>query len=351
MKLLRPAAAIAFLVLVIAGGAFAWTRFNDDEAGDSRPLVTAPVERRTLRQSIVTRGTVAYPVAQTLSAPAPGRVTAVHVATGTEVAAGTELLAIDGRPMVAIAGALPFWRDLTSGDEGADVFQLEAALAAEGFDPGEVDDTFTFATELALIEWQELHGFPTDGEFRIGDAAPGDWPARTGAVHAVAGQFVSPGQPLIAFTAPALEVVAQLAPTQRVRVSEGLAVIVEVTGNRNTVRGTLGVPREAPPAPAAPGQPPAEQTTYIASVLLAGPIEAIDGAQVQATILLAEVPNALVVPLAAIIMDGQGSPAVQVRDDAGAVRIAPVTTGLSEGAFIEVKSGLQGGETVLLEQR
>ncbi|MEO8541925.1 MAG: peptidoglycan-binding protein [bacterium] len=329
----------------------AWDRFGGDSGEAQHPVVTAPVEHRTLQQTIVTRGTVSYPSAGQLLAVGAGRITSVDVTTGGTIEAGGKLLSVNGRPVIAIPGSLPFWRELSNGDEGEDVRQLETALRAEGFDPGLVDDTFTFATGTALRAWQGQHGFPIDGTFQAGDAAPGVWPVRTGAIRVAVGEFVAPGQVLLGFTEGTLEVLAQLAPTQRVRVKEGVVVQVEVTGNRKVVRGTLGAPREAPAVAAAPGQAAPEQTSYVAPVKLETPIEAVDGAQAQVTILLAEVPNALVVPLAAVVMDGAGKPSVQVQDADGSIRLVAVTTGLSEGAFIEVKAGLNGDETVLLEQR
>ncbi len=351
MKLFRPAAYVALPAVLAAGAFIAWDRFGGPSTESQQPFVTAPVERRTLQQSIVTRGSVSYPATGQLLAAAPGRVTSVDAATGATVGVGAKLLSINGRPVIAVNGNVPFWREISNGDEGVDVRQLEAALIAEGFAPGVVDETFTFATGTALRAWQEAHGFPVDGVFEPGDAEPGAWPARVGAVRVAVGDFVTPGQSIVSFTSGTLEVLAQLAPTQRARVKEGIAVEVEVTGNRSVVRGTLGAPREAPAAAAAPGAAPTEQASYVAPVKLDSPVEAVDGAQVQVTILLAEVQDALVVPLAAIIMDGAGRPAVQVREADGSVRLALVTTGMSEGAFIEVKSGLNGAESVLLEQR
>ena len=58
--------------------------------------------------------------------------------------AGDVLVEVTGRPVIALTGPLPAYRDLVVGDIGPDVAQLEQALAAIGFDPGEPDDdTFT----------------------------------------------------------------------------------------------------------------------------------------------------------------------------------------------------------------
>ncbi|GAB3648987.1 efflux RND transporter periplasmic adaptor subunit [Glycomyces tarimensis] len=49
--------------------------------------------------------------------------------TGDEVNAGTVLLEVSGRPMIALPGDVPAYRDLTEGDTGPDVEQLQRALS------------------------------------------------------------------------------------------------------------------------------------------------------------------------------------------------------------------------------
>ncbi|MCH7231257.1 hypothetical protein L0U85_10390 [Glycomyces sp. L485] len=49
--------------------------------------------------------------------------------TGDEVNAGTVLMEVSGRPMLALPGDVPAYRDLAEGDEGPDVEQLQRALA------------------------------------------------------------------------------------------------------------------------------------------------------------------------------------------------------------------------------
>ncbi len=355
--MLRTGVALVALLAAVAGGVYAYDRWlSDDDSAEARPLVTAPVERRTLRQTVVTRGTVGYAPAATLLAAKPGRVTGLHVATGTVLEPGMPVISVNGRPAIAMAGAFPFWRDLRNGDEGTDVAQLETALAAEGFNPGAINQDFTFATQSALEDWQAAHGFPVDGVFQANDAFVGAWPARVGAVRVGVGDFVSLGMALLSTTTLELEVTVDLAPTQRLRVKEGQEVIIELTATRTSARGILGAPTEAPAAagggpPGLQGQGQDQGPSYVAKVTLQGELAAVDGAQVSATILLQEVPDALVVPIGAIVQDGQGNAAVQVQEAGGSVRLVPITTGLSEGAFVEVKTGLQGGETVLLEQR
>ncbi|MFG3342698.1 hypothetical protein [Glycomyces sp. NPDC048151] len=52
----------------------------------------------------------------------------IPLKVGDEVKAGTVLLEVSGRPMIALEGAVPAYRDLTEGDTGPDVEQLQLAL-------------------------------------------------------------------------------------------------------------------------------------------------------------------------------------------------------------------------------
>jgi hypothetical protein len=61
-----------------------------------------------------------------------GTVTEVHVTTGTVVTQGSMLVSVDGGAVFAMASAMPLYRDLTLGDEGADVTALEGFLATFG---------------------------------------------------------------------------------------------------------------------------------------------------------------------------------------------------------------------------
>ena len=65
---------------------------------------------------------------------------------------------VDEMPVVAVFGDTPMWRDLDEGSEGEDVRQLEANLAALGYDPDgtvDIDETYTANTSAMVARWQE----------------------------------------------------------------------------------------------------------------------------------------------------------------------------------------------------
>jgi peptidoglycan hydrolase-like protein with peptidoglycan-binding domain len=104
-------------------------------------LITSMVERRVLESTLVTRGQVA-PATTIEVSPVAAQgatiqvVTAVRVRPGDEVQVGRVLLAVSGRPVIALAGAVPAYRDLKPGDSGPDVRQAQTALRRLGLDTG-----------------------------------------------------------------------------------------------------------------------------------------------------------------------------------------------------------------------
>ena len=60
--------------------------------------------------------------------------------------------------------------------------------------------------------------------------------------------------------------------------------------------------------------------------------------------MIEEKTDVLTVPIAAVKQNGQGEDVVRVidLDHGGKITETPVTTGLSEGSFIEVTQGLEG---------
>lgn len=147
-------------VVGVAGLGFAATRLirspqqvlADSEA-PLRGVLTAPVELRVLRDTVVLRGTVgAGQAIEVTPVPAEGRavVTGVHVRAGDEFGLGAVLVEVAGRPVLALSGAVPAYRDLRPGMSGKDVMQLQESLRALGHNPGGTNGVFGAGTKQAL---------------------------------------------------------------------------------------------------------------------------------------------------------------------------------------------------------
>lgn len=330
-------------------------------------LLTAPVERRTLTDSVTVRGTAGHRSRSSLRFAVAGRVTQIGIAPSTDIAAGTTAVQVDGRPVVAVGGMFPFWRDLAKDATGADVTQLKALLRGDGQNPGTDDDVFSSATERALKAWQQSHGFPVDGTLRVGDTLVGVWPARAGKVAVAVGDFVSIGGEIAALTDPALSVAVELTPSDRLKVRTGQRANVELSATGRATTGTVADLANTPTAGQAASRTQqgsgdtsagngtsassgTETERYAATITLEGKLDAVAGAQVRVQLILGEAPDALVVPVAAVVNDGSGRPTVRILEN-GRVRSARVTTGLGEGAYIQVLSGVDESQSVVLRTR
>lgn len=131
-------------------------------------LITYPVERRVLSSDLIIRGTMRYsdPIAVVLAPsalrPPPVLVSQVPV-KGATLNEGDVAMVVSGRPVFALKGATPGYRDLGPGTIGPDVRQLEDFLQREGFGPEVADDRYDGATAAAVTKWYAKGGFQAFG--------------------------------------------------------------------------------------------------------------------------------------------------------------------------------------------
>jgi peptidoglycan hydrolase-like protein with peptidoglycan-binding domain len=159
----------------------------------------------------------------------------LDVAAGRAVSNGEKLAEIDGEPMFALVGRVPAWRDITPGDSGPDVAELQKALAALGYyTGGDTPGFFGTATQDAVSLYYEHLGYtpPASGGVPLTDVIflP-SLPAKVIAVNGAKGQ--QPGQPFLELAARgSLALTGELPPAYAGQVKTGLKVKIfdEVTG-------------------------------------------------------------------------------------------------------------------------
>jgi len=289
---------------------------------------------------VVARGVVGYGATHPVVAAEAGRVTSIGMGVGDEVADGSELVRINGRPAVAVSGGGPFWRPLSEGSEGPDVSGLQEILAAAGFDLPRTG-VFDPPTRDALRQWQADRGFPDpDGELHLNDILVGSWPQRVAEVTVSVGEFVQPGATVIQVSSLVPVVTVELVPSDRARVAPGdMARVDSPIGE--TLEGVLGtvddVPRSLEDG----------SLVYSGQVELEKHPELPEGVQVRITVVIARAADVLTVPLASVVSGQDGGPAVRVVEGEGTTLI-DMELGLTSGAWVEVRSGLDGDETVVV---
>jgi len=164
---------VVALVLVVAaagGGWLAGSRIKSsaqiaNEAEPPEPsLITVEVARTVISNDVITRGTVRFDEPVKVNAPTLAVSDMASVVTwapnvGDELAEGSVLVEIAGRPTFALQGDLPLFRTVKPGDTGEDIEQFQTALERLGFDPGEIDGKYGKSTEEAVEKFYESHEY------------------------------------------------------------------------------------------------------------------------------------------------------------------------------------------------
>ncbi|MGW6691760.1 peptidoglycan-binding domain-containing protein, partial [Streptomyces sp. NPDC054961] len=143
-----------------------------DTAPPAQGALTAEVERRVLAETVVMRGTVVADQSVSVSpqgirtgggdgaGAGAAVVTKLPLKAGDPVRAGQLLAEVSGRPVFALHGGLPMYRDLKPGATGDDVAQLQQALRELGHDTGaDANGVFGAGTKTALAARYHAVGY------------------------------------------------------------------------------------------------------------------------------------------------------------------------------------------------
>lgn len=159
-------------VLLIAGAYWAGTKvvtpgaLRAQTAPPPSTVLTAPVVLRRLSEQLsvtgvvtaahtirVNFGSVNVPNAQPI-------VTRRPPSRGSVVLEGSQLAEVAGRPIFALLGITPMYRDLAVGDRGSDVTQLQNDLAALGFGITDSSGVLGRGTASAIRAFYGDAGYP-----------------------------------------------------------------------------------------------------------------------------------------------------------------------------------------------
>ena len=368
-----------------------------DTAAPPPTVTTAAVVSQVLTSSVQMRGVV-YPsteydvYASAASASSPGGssssaagsssagtvyISKLKVAAGDTITNGEQLAEIDGEPMFALTGPVPAWRDLTPGESGPDVTELQNALASLGYyDGGDTTGYFGPATEDAVSEYYEHLGYtaPASGGVPAADVVflP-SLPASVVAVNGATGE--QPGQPFLELAARgSLALTGELPPAYAGQVKSGLPVTIydEVTGIHATgTVASLGTATTTAPAgtvvniggspsSASSGASAGSQTSGSSGSASSGSSGAtafipltvrpsqplatsLNGENVLVTVDTGQTEGpVLTVPVAAIVTTASGTSSVTVVGAHGKQTQVAVTPGISQNGYVQVTPAASG---------
>jgi len=341
-------AAVAAVVVVTARN-----REQPAAAGAAGPADTVQVRRATLVQTEEVAGTLGFGDSRPLVNRLDGTLTEV-AAAGTVIAVGQPLYSVDARPVLVLLGALPAYRDLAPGTEGADVEQFERNLSDLGYTGFTADDTYTAVTAAAVRRWQDDLDLPETGVVELGRVVFTAGPVRVATTELVPGELVEPAAPVLTYTGTERVVTAELEVTDRHLVGAATQAVV-VLPDRSEVAATV----RAIGTVVAGSQDGDEEDDGPATLPLTvvptdqAALGGLDGAPVTVRLAAASREDVLAVPVAALLALREGGYGVQLVSsdletdaDAG-VRVVAVTTGMFAGGLVEVSGGgIAEGDTV-----
>ncbi len=194
-----------------------------------------------------------------------------------------------------------------------------------------------------------LQTLRTDVMFEPTDMIVGAWPTRVGQVFVKAGDPVTPGEPILSLTEPDLTVTLQASASNRSMLEVGQSCTVQISGATTSASGTI-IELDSAPTDLASSTPGAGSTQVYEGRIEVPDLNGADGSAVSITVVDQQVDDALTVPIAAVEQNGTGADTVRVYDRrSGKVTAVPVTTGLTDGSYIQITKGLSNGQTVIVE--
>jgi hypothetical protein len=342
------------------------------------PVGTAQVERRTLSAMVSQGGILTYR-ARSDGSPysvinqARGTYTALP-ALGQVVRQGHVLYRVNDRPVVLLHGSTPAYRSLSAGASGRDVAELNADLVALGYATraqlSPKSASFGPATTTAVDKLQASLGVSQNGTLTLGQAVFEPTAVRVTSLSAQIGGSAQPGQTVMQATSTTRQVQVALSASQQTSMAVGDKVSITLPNNRTTpgVVSSVATVATCPSSSgsggsgsssAAPGTDTCSSgtgsttPTITVDVTPSDPAAtgAWDQAPVQVGITTASVPNALVVPVTALLARSGGGYAVEVVGAGASNHLVPVSLGLfddAEGLVQVTASALAPGQEVVV---
>ncbi len=338
VRIILAAVGLAAAGGAVIGGRAALDGLRDDDVAAVEESTTnvSVADVRDLTETFTATGTLQYEAAIDITAPSDGTVLRI-VEVGSTLRNGDVIALVDDRAVVWLDGAIPAWRALAEGDEGADVLQLETALTALGFNGDNdvtVDEEYTSATSAMVADWQASIGVETTGRVEAGTVVFGGDRTRVASTASVVGDSVSAGSPLVAIGTTRRTAVLEATPSEAATLELGRNAQIELRDGTE-IQGTV--------AAVLPGS-----ETWQITVEFTEPVDfpTTDVTNVELAWTHEVANDVLTVPSSALLRLDDGSYVVECVTDDTRVR-TPVTVGVAIGTRVQIVSGLEPGATVI----
>ena len=266
------------------------------------------------------------------------------------VSRGQELWAIDGYPTLLLYGYLTPWRAFIPGmAPGSDVAALNANLDALGYGKGLSGGSYSAATEAAVKRLQAAHHMQQTGQLPLGSVVFQPGAVQVTTVNPTPGDSVSAGQAVLQVTTTQRQVQVALDASEQSDVAVGDKVSI-VMPNNSTTPGVVTYVSNVATTSSSSGTPTVNVYVKPTEPAATG---TLDDLSVNVWITTAEAPNALVVPVDALVATSSGGYALETVGPKGVRRLIPVSVGLFDDAneMVQVSgTGLRAGLEVVVPQ-
>jgi hypothetical protein len=289
-------------------------------------------------------------------------------AAGAVVRQGRALYAVSGDPVVLLYGTTPAYRDLDEGDTGPDVTQLNTDLVTLGYrtaaDLGAWSGWDYYSAETAYgVELLQAHlGVAQTGSLDLGAAVflPSAIEVTGYGSNVVLGGPATTGSVVLTASSTTPVVTIDLDAAQQGEVHAGEPVSITLTDGSTTpgvVSSVSNVAASSSPPASSSGSSSDQGSsgsaaTIMVEVSLDNPAAAgsLNQAPVEVTITTGSVSSALVVPVDALLAQGNGGYAVEVIGTGGRHRLVAVTPGVFDDAagLVQVTGNLAPGQKVVV---
>jgi len=298
-------------------------------------------------------------------------------AVGQVVRQGRVLYAVSGDPVMLLYGATPAYRDLAEGDTGPDVTELNTDLVKLGYltaaDLGARSgwDYYSAETGYGVELLQEHLGETGTGSLDLGQAVflPGAIEVTGYGTNVVLGGMATAGAVVLtaSSTTPQVTIDLDAADQSEVRAGEPVSVTLPSGATTPGVVSSVSNVATSSSSPASSGSDSGSSdsdsgssgsgssgnaATVTVEVSLDSPKAAgsLNQAPVEVTITTGSVSNALVVPVDALLAQGNGGYAVEVVGAGGRHHLVAVTPGVFDDAagLVQVTGSLAAGQKVVV---
>jgi hypothetical protein len=373
------AAAAVLAVVTVTGGVLVTSGGKAASAARQLPVGATRVERRTLSAMVSQGGILTYR-ARSDGSPysvinqARGTYTALP-ALGQVIRQGHALYRVNDTPVVLLYGSTPAYRTLSAGASGPDVAELNADLVALRYASSSQlrprSAVFGSATTTAVMKLQAALGVTQNGTLTLGQLVFEPSAVRVTSVSAQLGGSAQTGQTVMQGTSTTRQVQVALSASEQTTMAVGDKVSITLPNNQTTpgVVSSVGAVATCPSSSgsggtgsssAAPGTDTCSSggsggstPTITVDVTPSDPAATgtWDQAPVQVGITTDSVPNAIVVPVTALLAQSGGGYAVEVVGAGASNHLVPVSLGLFDDAdgLVQVTGpGLAAGEEVVV---